>query len=184
MATDADAQALVDYWFSEEVAKLWFNSTPEFDAELKLKYEPVLKRASQGELDAWQEDAVGALALCILFDQIPLNIYRKQAASFATEARARDVANYAIEKGLDAQLSQTQKIFLYMPFMHSEDIADQDRSIELFEKAGLGENAKYAHHHREIIKRFGRFPHRNAALGRESTSEEVAYLTSDEAFRG
>jgi uncharacterized protein (DUF924 family) len=175
---------LVTFWFSEPVKKLWFNSTPEFDAQLKEKYLNLVERAERGELDDWAAQAQGALALVIILDQLPLNIFRQQARSFATESKARDIAAQAVEKALDQQLDPEQKAFLYLPFMHSEHLADQDRAVELFEEAGLNENLRFAKHHRELIRRFGRFPHRNKILGRENTPEETAYLNSKEAFLG
>jgi uncharacterized protein (DUF924 family) len=183
-SSEKEIKELLSFWFSEPVKKLWFNSTPEFDAELKKKYLHFVERAKRGELDGWVSDAHGALALVIILDQFPLNIFRQQALSFATEGKARQVADLATKKGLDQLLSSEQKAFLYLPFMHSEDLADQDKSVELFEKAGLTENLRYAKHHRELIRRFGRFPHRNRILGRESSAEEIAYLNSKEAFLG
>lgn len=181
---DITAQALIDFWFSPEVAKRWFNSTPAFDDELRERYADTYEMASRDELDDWQETAEGALALVILFDQIPLNIFRGQAASFATEARARDVAKKAIARGFDAQLTDQQKVFMYMPYMHSENLADQDTSVDLFTQAGLDSNLRFARHHREIVRRFGRFPHRNKILGRQSSEEEIAWLASKESFKG
>lgn len=178
------AQTLIDFWFSPDVAKLWFHSTPVFDDELRERYSETYEMARRGELGDWQETAEGALALIILFDQIPLNIFRGQAASFATEARAREVAEKAIARGLDAQLSDKQKVFMYLPYMHSENLADQDTSVDLFTRAGLDENLRFARHHREIVQRFGRFPHRNALLGRTSSEEEIAWLASKESFKG
>lgn len=178
------AQTTIDFWFSPRVAKLWFNSTSAFDDELRGQFGGTYQAACRGELDAWEANAVGALALVILFDQIPLNIFREQPRSFATEARARQVAARAIARGFDTELSDPQKAFLYMPYMHSEYLADQDTSVELFTRAGLSNNLRYAHHHREIVRRFGRFPHRNAILGRESSAEEIAWLASKEGFKG
>ena len=177
-------QNIVEFWFSDAVRPLWFNSTPAFDEQLRLRFESVWQEAISGKLDTWAENAEGALALVILFDQIPLNIYRGQARSFSTEAKARDIARYVIDKGWDIKIPDEQKAFLYMPFMHSESSADQDRSVALYEAAELENNLKFAKHHREIIRRFGRFPHRNKILGRESSEAEVAYLASDEAFHG
>jgi len=175
---------LVDFWFSEPVAKRWFKSTPEFDDVLRARYEQMYEYATHGHLDDWRDTAIGSLALVILLDQIPLNIYRGRAESFATEEHARRVASIAIKHGLDRELSSGQKVFLYMPFMHSENLDDQDFGIKLFKSAGLDNNLRYAKHHRGIIKRFGRFPHRNQILGRKSSSEEIAYLDSPEAFHG
>lgn len=179
-----EIKALLEFWFSEPVKKLWFNSTAEFDDQLREKYLHLLERAERGELDVWADQAHGALALVIILDQFPLNMFRRQPRSFATEGKARQVATRAIDQGLDRQLSGEQKAVLYLPFMHSEDLADQDRSVELFENAGLKENLRYANHHRELIRRFGRFPHRNDILGRENTVEEIEYLNSKEAFLG
>ena len=111
-------------------------------------------------------------------------MYRGQAKSFSTEAKAIDVARHAIEHGFDRRLDQTRLAFLYMPFMHSELLADQARSVQLFTDAGMKENASFALHHRQIVDRFGRFPHRNAILNRESTDEELAWLASDNAYNG
>ncbi len=175
---------IVEYWFSPEVKKRWFNSTPAFDAQLKDRFLNIYEAAVHGECDAWQAYPTGSLALVILFDQIPLNIFRGDKQSFATEARSRDVARQAIANSQASQLTQEQLVFLYMPFMHSENLADQDYAVALFENAGLKENLRFARHHRDIVQRFGRFPHRNAILGRTSSTAEIDYLNSDEAFRG
>lgn len=175
---------LLSFWFSDAVKKLWFNSTPAFDEELRIKYLPLLEKAQNGDLNHWQEDPLGALSLVIILDQFPLNMFRRQPRSFATEQQSRQIAELAVTKGLDQQLDGAQKAFLYMPFMHSENLEDQDKSVDLFEKAGLTDNLKYAKHHREIVRRYGRFPHRNSILGRQSTAEEIRYLNSKEAFLG
>ena len=177
-------QRLLSYWFAPEQEKRWFNATPEFDQQIREQFEALWQAASDGDLNDWEASAEGSLALVILLDQMPLNMYRGLAKSFSTEAQARAVAERAIEKGFDSQLEDSGKGFLYMPFMHSEDITDQDRSVALYEAAGLKYNLKFAKHHRDIIRRFGRFPHRNAILGRNSTKDETAWLASDEAFHG
>lgn len=184
MTFSASPQSVVEFWFSDKVQPLWFQSTPEFDAELRDRFEPVWQQAAADKLDSWAETPEGALALVIVLDQVPLNIYRGDALCFSTEAKSREIANLAIERDLAADLTDEQKAFLYMPFMHSEALADQDKSVALFEAAGLVENLKFAKHHRDIVRRFGRFPHRNKILGRPSTEEEQAYLQSDEAFHG
>ena len=178
------AEALLDFWFSEEVAKRWFRSTPQFDEQLRQNYEGLVQKALSGELLHWQEDPRASLALVILLDQLPLNIYRGKPQSFAGEAMARVIADIVIDKGWDRMLSDKQKAFLYLPFMHSENPVDQERSVELYREAGLTDNLRWAEHHRSIVQRFGRFPHRNTILGRPSTDEERAWLASDEAFRG
>jgi len=177
-------QDIIDFWFDEKNKPLWFNSNPVFDAELKEEFEDTYIAACDGELSDWEQQAEGLLALVILFDQFPLNMYRGDTKSFATEERSRSMAHQAIDKGWDKQLSNDQKAFLYMPFMHSEDLQDQDKGIFLFEQAGLKDNARFAHHHRDIIQRFGRFPHRNSILNRENTDAEKNYLISGEAFLG
>jgi uncharacterized protein (DUF924 family) len=111
-------------------------------------------------------------------------MFRGRPEAFAADDQARQVALEAIARGFDQPLSGEQKAFLYLPLMHSEKMADQDRAVELYQRAGLEESLKWARHHQDLIRRFGRFPHRNAILDRESTPEEVAYLNSDEAFRG
>ena len=177
-------EELIEFWFSEPVEKLWFKSTPEFDTQLRERYLDIYEYAKHGHLDDWRETPLGSLALVILLDQIPLNIFRGEPESFSTEDHARRVASIAIKHGFDRELSDRQKVFLYMPFMHSENLQDQDVAIRLFEQAGLQNNLRYARHHRGIIARFGRFPHRNRILGRASSSDEMAYLDSPEAFHG
>jgi uncharacterized protein (DUF924 family) len=144
----------------------------------------VWELARQGKLDSWSNSTDGCLALIIILDQLPLNMFRGQAKSFSTEAKAIAIARKAIRSGFDRQIDTDQRMFMYMPFMHSEALQDQDYSVQLFEAAGLDENVKFARHHRSIVQRFGRFPHRNEILGRVSSAAEMAYLNSDEAFKG
>ena len=177
-------QEIVEFWFSDEVSKLWYRSTPEFDQLLTDRYEEIWQQASRGELDHWMDTAAGCLALAIVLDQFPLNMYRNSALSFSTEAKSREVAKIAIEQGFDKSMPVEQCSFLYMPFMHSESIEDQDLALQLFEKPGMEGNLRFAHHHRAIIEKFGRFPHRNEALGRDSSAAEIEYLDSKEAFTG
>ncbi|MDH3947825.1 MAG: DUF924 domain-containing protein [Gammaproteobacteria bacterium] len=184
MTLSESADSIVEFWFSDKVRPLWFQSTPEFDAELRDRFESVWQQAAAGKLDIWATTVEGALALVIVLDQFPLNMFRGDALCFSTEAKSREIANLAIENNLDVDLTDEQKAFLYMPFMHSESLVDQDKSVALYEAAGLAENLKFAKHHRDIVRRFGRFPHRNEILGRPSTEEELAYLQSDEAFHG
>lgn len=169
-------QEIIDFWFSNDVSALWFKSTDEFDAQLKDQFESLWQQAANGDLDNWKTTAEGALALVIILDQFPLNMFRGDAKRYSTEAKSREIAQYAIDNKLDDSLINKQLSFLYLPFMHSEDLNDQQTSIELFEKAGLTDNAKYARHHYGVVERFGRFPHRNIELGRKSTEEEIEYL--------
>ena len=174
---------LTGFWFSESARRRWFQSTPEHDREIRNRFERFWEQACEGRLDHWEQSANGALALVILLDQLPLNMYRDRPRSFSGEAHAREVADRAIARGFDAALTDQQKVFLYLPFMHSESLADQERSVSLYAAAGLDDSLKWARHHREIIRRFGRFPHRNAILGRESTPEELQWLESPEGYR-
>ncbi len=177
-------EEIIAFWFSEPVKRLWFNANPSFDRLLRVNYLEAYEIARSGHLSSWQQQAEGSVALTILLDQFPLNMFRGEARSFATEEEARRVAKNAIKLGFDRALTDDQKIFIYMPFMHSESMDDQNYAVKLFENAQLTDNLKYATHHRDIIQRFGRFPHRNKILGRESTPEELEYLKSKDAFRG
>lgn len=182
MMQPPEVAGLLDFWFSKEARDRWFNSTPEFDETLRQRYMDTWRQGRDGRLQHWEQGPGGALALVILLDQFPLNMFRDQPESFSTEAQSRAVASRAIESGFDAALPDDRKAFLYLPFMHSETLADQDRSVELFAAAGLDFNLKWARGHREIVRRFGRFPHRNAILGRTSSEEELAWLDSPEGF--
>jgi len=170
---------IIEFWRAAG-PKRWFAKSEAFDAAIRLKFEAVHHAAARGEYDAWAESADGALALVILTDQFPRNLYRGSAHAFATDPLARKVARSAVERGLDKRVETDLRSFLYLPFMHSEDLADQDRGVALNEALALEigdpDAAKWAHDHRSIVARFGRFPHRNRALGRETTAEEQAFL--------
>jgi uncharacterized protein (DUF924 family) len=170
---------VVGFWRHAGPAR-WFKKSDAFDVALRLRFEAVHHAAARGEYLAWTEDAEGSLALVLLFDQIPRNLYRGSAHAFATDPLARDIARGMIGAGQDQSVEPLLRSFCYMPFMHAEDLADQDLSVRLFEAldadASEGSNLKYALEHREIIRRFGRFPHRNAALGRATTPDEQAFL--------
>jgi len=181
---NVSASEIIAFWFSPRVAGHWFASTPELDAEICARFERTWEQATGGEKDHWQDNPDGCLALAIVLDQFPLNMFRGQAISFSTEARAIEVARHAVNAGFDKRIATDKLTFLYMPLMHSESLKDQDLSVRLFTAAELGENARFAQHHKEIVERFGRFPHRNVILGRESTDAEIAWLASDAAFRG
>jgi len=178
------AMDIIDFWFAGPMPAYWFRSTPELDAEIRRLFEPTWEEALAGGYRHWEESAQGCLALAIILDQFPLNMFRGQPRAFSSEAQAIGVTLHAERKGFDRQLTGEQQAFLYMPLMHSENLQHQDESVRLFEAAGLMSNARFARHHRELIRRFGRFPHRNAILGRPSTDLELAYLSSKEAFTG
>ena len=177
-------QDLIDFWFSDEASQYWFKSTDAFDQLLVDSHADTWQRAKQGELDNWQRTATGSLALVIVLDQLPLNMFRGTAKSFSTEAQSRAVARSAIEKAYDQELPANQKSFMYMPFMHSEDLNDQAIGVELFSQPGLESNLRFAKHHYDLVERFGRFPHRNKILGRESSEAEKDFLYSKEGFQG
>lgn len=175
---------VIAYWYSSGVREHWFSSTAELDREILERFESTWERAVRGELNGWRTTAMGSLALVIVFDQFPLNMFRGEARSFQTEGDAIDVARAAIENDFASKLSKEQRSFLFMPFMHSERLEDQDLAVALYRENGMESNLRFAEHHRGIIRQFGRFPHRNRILGRESTPAELAYLNSREAFKG
>lgn len=177
-------QEVLEFWFSEPARSHWFDVTADLDAAIRSRFLTLWEAAAREELDWWADTASGALALVIVLDQFPLNMFRGRAESWSTEAAARRITRQALARGADSELPAEGKAFLYMPLMHSEDLGDQQWSVRLYEAAGLTENLKWARHHCELIRRFGRFPHRNAVLGRKSTDEEMAYLASGTAFLG
>ena len=166
---------ILGFWLGAGPAK-WFKKVAAFDEAIRLKFEPTHHRAARGEYDAWAATAEGALALLLLLDQFPRNLYRGSGHAFATDAKARALARAAIERGFDRKVEPTLRNFFYLPFEHSEDLTDQDDCLALCAEAGVADDIKWAGVHREIIARFGRFPHRNAALGRTTTAEEQAFL--------
>lgn len=177
-------ETIIDFWFADSSKDLWFNSTPELDSQLRDRFVDSWLAAAENRFADWEARPEGALALAIILDQFPLNMFRGLPLTFATEAQARKICRAAIERGFDRELTIAQRPFIYIPFMHSEDMSDQALSIELFGQPGLEENMRFAHHHHALIRRFGRFPHRNAILGRHSSQDELDYLASPEGFHG
>jgi uncharacterized protein (DUF924 family) len=153
----------------------WFRKDDAFDHEFRERFLAAHEAAARGELDGWAASAEGALALCILLDQFPRNAFRGTPRMFATDAKARAVARAAVHSGQDRQVDEEMRQFFYLPFMHSEDVADQDVCVELTSRIGT-DSLRYAQMHRDIIRRFGRFPHRNEVLGRASTPAEREFL--------
>ena len=180
----ATADEVIAFWFSEPIRKQWFNAGEGLDEDIRQRFQPTWQAARDGQLNHWEANADGALALVIVLDQLPLNMFRGQPDSFSTEAASREVAERAISSGLDQQLDAERQAMLYLPYMHSESMAHQQRAIDLFIAAGLDGNAKWAGHHRAIVERFGRFPHRNAILGRQSSADEIEWLASPDGFSG
>ena len=178
------SDGIIQFWYSEPMSLHWFKSTPEIDLLIKEKYQSLWSEATAGKMDVWKQTAEGCLALILLLDQFPLNMFRGTAESFATEAQAIELTLYGIEQGYDIQLPVSHLNFFYMPLMHSESLVHQNLAVEKFIQAGLDANVRFAKHHQDIIERFGRFPHRNVILGRESSPAERDYLNSKEAFTG
>lgn len=174
---------ILDFWFVETQPKQWFQVNEEFDQGVRERFFEPYEMAARGEFDEWQKNSDGALALCILLDQMPRNMFRGTPKAFATDNKALVIAKYAISKGLDQVLSPQKRRFLYLPFEHSENLNDQRRSVELFEKMKdddpLGYD--YALRHLKVIEKYDRFPHRNKILGRDNTPEEEEYLARPDA---
>jgi uncharacterized protein (DUF924 family) len=171
-----EASAIVDFW-RHAGAQSWFRKDADFDREFSNLFFAAHLRAAARQLDHWNEDAIGALALQILLDQLPRNAFRGNAHAYATDSLAQHFALAAIDHGLSAQIETQLRPFSYMALMHAEDLALQQRCVTLFEALG-GPSLEFAHEHHDIIKRFGRFPHRNTALGRSSTREELDFLAA------
>jgi len=172
----AQARDIVAFWEAAGPAR-WFAKDPEFDRRFRERYLFLYERAARGELASWAQTPDGALALTLLLDQFPRNSFRGTARMYATDELAREVASAAIAAGFDQAPPLAMQKFFVLPFAHSERLADQDRSVELA-KHLTPEDLAHAQHHREIIRRFGRFPHRNSILGRPSTEAEKQYLAN------
>jgi uncharacterized protein (DUF924 family) len=170
----ASPAAVVAFW-REAGPQKWFRKDEGFDRAFRDRFLATHAAAAAGRLGAWGASAEGALALVLLLDQFPRNAFRATPRMFATDAQARAAADAAIAAGWDRQVEAPLRPFFYMPFMHAEDPRDLERCVELMQPVG-GESLRYARHHRDIVTRFGRFPHRNAVLGRASTAEEERFL--------
>jgi uncharacterized protein (DUF924 family) len=178
---DTEAAAVVGFW-KEAGPTMWFAKDPAFDRRFRERFAGAHEAAAKGELVGWERTSEGALALLLLLDQYPRNAFRDTPRMYATDAMARRVATAALDARLDLGVEPALRLFVYLPFGHSEDLADQERGVDLVRK--LGEpHLTHAVHHRDIIRRFGRFPHRNAILGREMRPEEQRYL-DEGGFRG
>lgn len=167
---------VLDFWFAPGGGERWFCSTPEFDALIEHRFGASIAAAAAGALDHWAGSPDGAVALCVLLDQFPRNAWRGTPRAFVCDAKARRIAAAAIAAGHDRRLPAERRLFLYLPFEHSEALADQERCCALMAGTGDASWLDDAQRHRAIVARFGRFPHRNAILGRVSTPEEAAFL--------
>lgn len=181
------ADEILRFWFAEggeARRKLWFAADPEFDRLCIARFLSAYGQAAAGCFDDWRNDARGCLALILLLDQLPRNIFRDTPRAFATDKKAREMARHALNHGFDSQLAAINRAFLYLPFEHSEDLADQHESVRRQRKLAEEEPecfdfARHAEAHFATIERFGRFPHRNRILGRTSTLEEIEFLARD-----
>jgi uncharacterized protein (DUF924 family) len=171
-----DADIVLHFWFEEAGTAKWWKKDPDFDYEIKARFLPLMEDAAAGKLDAWAQDPKEALALVLLLDQFPRNVYRGQAQAFATDKKARFLTHLCLERDFLKGLTREETSFMLMPLMHSEDLGDQALCCELFRAMNKGEPHKFAEAHRDIIAKFGRFPHRNECLGRPNTPEEEEFL--------
>ncbi|MBX3578505.1 MAG: DUF924 domain-containing protein [Rhizobiaceae bacterium] len=171
---------VLSYWFEELTQEDWFSSKPATDETIRTRFLDLHARLQSDLPDSVYSDADAALAAIILFDQFSRNMFRGTASAFSTDSLALGIARNAVDKEFDAALPPDRRMFLYMPFMHSEVTADQEHCIQLF--AAMGADTKYAVEHRDIVARYGRFPHRNKALGRQSTTDEIAFLEGHKGF--
>lgn len=174
--TSMTYQSVIQFWFKELSPEQWFQKSEALDAEIKKRFGPLLEAAAQGECWHWREESVGRLAEIIVLDQFSRNVYRDEAAAFAQDAMSLALAQEALARGVDKELSVNQRAFLYMPYMHSESAIIHEQALKLFDQPGLENNYAFEVKHKEIIDRFGRYPHRNLILGRESSAEEQAFL--------
>ena len=176
----ASAEAVLTFW-REAGSKKWFEKDLGFDDAIRVRFLETYEAAAAGKLADWERTAEGALALVTVLDQFPRNMFRGEARAFATVAMARAVADRALALGFDQATDVTMRPFFYLPLMHSESPVDQDRCVRLYEALGDAEQLRYAREHRDVIKTFGRFPHRNRALGRTTTQAEREFLEADGA---
>jgi len=171
-------QDVLKFWFEETEQAQWWNKDLTFDNEIKRRFESIYNAAQYCELFDWRSSAEGRLAEVIILDQFSRNMYRDTPASFATDALALALSQQAISVGADKLLSKVQRSFLYMPFMHSESLFIHNVAVDLYKKNGIQANVDFEIKHKNIIERFGRYPHRNSILGRQSTEEEIEFLTT------
>ncbi|MBK4216926.1 DUF924 domain-containing protein [Paracoccus caeni] len=174
--------AIRSFWFSEEMKPYWFDKSEEIDRKIISEFGETYEAAAQGKLPGWLDNADDALALIITLDQFPRNMFRGSPRSFESNDLVLEYAREALDRGYDQQVDEDARTFFYLPFMHSEDLADQERCVKLYEALGSDYSLKFAVEHRDIVKEFDRFPHRNAVLGRENTPEETEFLKTHTGF--
>ncbi len=173
---------ILEFWFAPGMAEKWFERDPDLDREVRDRLGGLHEKAAASEFRDWRQTPEGCVALLVLLDQVPRNVFRDDPRTYATDEMARAVTGHALDQGFDAKLTQNQRGMLYMPLLHSESLEDKERAVELTRP--LTENPAFhywAVHHRDIVARFGRFPHRNTILGRPNTPEEDAFLADSDS---
>ena len=177
-------QEILSFWFEEISPSQWFHKSEEFDRKISERFLADYNLAREGVYDGWQDEAKGCLALCILLDQFPRNMFRNSAKAFQTDQKSLLIAKHAVAKAYDKLLNATERRFIYLPYEHSENLNDQKTCVSLFEdiKDEDPQGYDYAIRHLKVIEEFGRFPHRNDVLGRENTDEEIEYLKNGGGF--
>ncbi len=176
MNTPVPAREVHAFWFDTLGPDDWFRADPALDRRIAAEFGPLIPAARAGALDFWRVSATGRLAEILVLDQFSRNVFRGHGEAFAGDERALDLAKQAIEAGAARNLSPRERAFLYLPFMHSESLAEHDRALDLFSEPGLEGQLEHERRHRAVLERFGRYPQRNAALGRTNTAEEAAFL--------
>lgn len=176
-------RAILDFWFEETQPAQWFQVNPAFDQEIRNRFEDDYDKGARGIFDDWKTDSDGCLALVLLLDQFPRNMYRGTPQAFATDGKALVISKFALSKGFDQVLAPIKRRFIYLPFEHSENLNDQRKCVELFEKMKKDDplGYDYALRHLKVIEKYGRFPHRNKILSRMNTPEEEEYLAQEGA---
>ncbi|OCX66171.1 hypothetical protein BFP70_07035 [Thioclava sp. SK-1] len=176
------SREVLEFWCTDRARALWFSKDPEFDADIRDKFFATYTAAVDGHLEDWMEASSSALALCITLDQFPRNMFRGVARSWANDPLALSHARRAVDLGYDHRVDRDLAPFFYLPYMHAEDRTVQAQSVELYRALGDAQSLRFALAHQDIIERFGRFPHRNAVIGRSSTAEEIEFLKTYSGF--
>lgn len=166
---------ILDFWWQAGASK-WFARSDAFDQDIRKRFLPTIEAAKAGELDEWAETPHGSLAMLLLLDQFTRNVFRNDKRAFEADGKALQIAERAVERKFDHAFPKEARTFFYLPFEHAEDMASQEKAVDLFRGLGDQQTYLYALIHMDVIRRFGRFPHRNAVLGRETTPDERAYL--------
>lgn len=176
------AKDVLAFWFSDRMKPYWFAKSDQIDTQISEEFGDTYQAAHDGQLDGWMDSSDQALALCIVLDQFPRNMFRGSPRSFESNDRVLGYARMALDRGFDQEQDPKRRQFFYLPFMHSEDLSDQRQSVALYEELGNQHSLHFAREHHDIVARFGRFPHRNTVLGRNSTPEEAEFLKTHKGF--